>query len=240
MQLMIRHAVEKLILPINYHHVLQSIIFQGLRENKEYGDFLHNRGYSNQSRSFKMFTFGPIQGKYRIREKQIIFTGEICWEVRSVDAMLLRLLQESIRQDGIVYGKQHFTDIEAILQEFEIEEEEICIRMLSPICVYATDAESGKTTYFHPAEEEFVRRINENFQRKYVGYTGVEPDSKIQMELLQLCEKDKYVTNYKGFYITAWKGRYTLRGKRKYLNFLYQTGLGSKNAQGFGMFEVLK
>ena len=35
-------------------------------------------------------------------------------------------------------------------------------------------------------------------------------------------------------------GEYELIGEPKYLDFLYQTGLGSKNAQGFGMFEVEK
>ena len=49
----------------------------------------------------------------------------------------------------------------------------------------------------------------------------------------------KLVTRYKGILITAWYGTYQLTGERKYLDFLYQTGLGAKNAQGFGMFEIL-
>ena len=39
--------------------------------------------------------------------------------------------------------------------------------------------------------------------------------------------------------ISGWYGEYYLVGKRKYLDFLYQTGLGSKNSQGFGMFDVI-
>ena len=53
-----------------------------------------------------------------------------------------------------------------------------------------------------------------------------------------ILEKDKYLTKYKGFFINGWKGIYQLSGERKYLDFLYQTGLGAKNSQGFGMFDV--
>ena len=49
----------------------------------------------------------------------------------------------------------------------------------------------------------------------------------------------KIVTRYKGSYINAWYGTFQLKGKRKYLDFLYQTGVGSKNSQGFGMFEII-
>ena len=47
------------------------------------------------------------------------------------------------------------------------------------------------------------------------------------------------MTKYQGNYITAWYGKYLISGKRKYLDFLYQAGLGSKNSQGFGMFEII-
>ena len=49
----------------------------------------------------------------------------------------------------------------------------------------------------------------------------------------------KLVTKYQGSYIEAWYGNFILSGKRKYLDFLYQTGLGSKNSQGFGMFNII-
>lgn len=49
----------------------------------------------------------------------------------------------------------------------------------------------------------------------------------------------KMVTKYQGHYIIAWYGEYILSGKRKYLDFLYQVGIGAKNSQGFGMIEML-
>ncbi len=65
-------------------------------------------------------------------------------------------------------------------------------------------------------------------------------DDGIEVEVVDYSPKDKVIAKYKGFYLDGWKGRYKLKGKRKYLNFLYQVGLGAKNAQGFGMFKVIQ
>lgn len=81
--------------------------------------------------------------------------------------------------------------------------------------------------------------INENFKRKYNAYSGVFPEENIKIETMRFSERDKYVTKYKGFYISGWYGIYRLQGKRKYLDFLYQAGLGDRNSQGFGMFDLI-
>lgn len=239
MQLTIRHSVGRgLTLPINYQYVLQSVIFHHLQQEVEYSGFIHNEGFGKGKRKFKLFTFGPICGKYRIEEKTIVFFDEISWEVRSTEPNFLRLLQESVRENGVVYGSQRYTEVETVLENKTVECGNVCIRMLSPICIYATNQESRKTVYFPPESEEFLSRVNENFKRKYRAYTGVDAESDILLEALSVDKRDKCVTKYKGFYITAWKGRYRLKGERKYLDFLYQTGLGGKNSQGFGMFEI--
>lgn len=239
MQLTIQHNVgRELTLPINYQHILQSIIFRHLQQVPEYSAFLHNKGFGMEKRKFKLFTFGPIDGNYRIRGREITFLDTVSWEVRSAEPYFLKLLQESVRMNGLTYGFQEYAEVETTLEDKAVETDAVKIRMLSPICVYATDRESGKTEYFSPELEEFAVRVNDSFRRKYRAYSGVEADSDIELLPLQIDARDKCVTKYKGFYITAWKGRYVLRGERKYLDFLYQTGLGSKNSQGFGMFEL--
>lgn len=240
MQLKIYHKVDTpLLLPLGYHHILQSVLFRTLERMPEYSGFLHDRGYEGKTRTFKLFTFGPLQGTYRIQGKEILFTEDVSFEIRSIDPFMLKLLKEGFEKQGITYLGQTYREVRAELRNDEVGETELTIRMVSPVCVYSTDRTTGKTTYYHPEEEEFARRINENFQRKYEAYTGVAAESDISLEVKRLHPKDKYITKYKGFIICGWKGTYVLRGKRQYLDFLYQTGLGSKNAQGFGMFEVV-
>ena len=48
----------------------------------------------------------------------------------------------------------------------------------------------------------------------------------------------KRATRFKTTFITAWHGRFVLEAPPRVLELLYDTGLGSKNSQGFGMFEI--
>ena len=239
MQLKVLHKLNNpLVLPISYHHILQSIIYRTLEATPEYSDFLHNKGYATENRNFKLFTFGAIKGKYRIERDKIIFEDEVGYEIRSIEPKMLILLKQQFEKNGITYMSQHYDNVVAVLGDEKCASSEIRIKMLSPICVYTT-TEVGKTIFYNPEEVEFVQKVNENFRNKYKAYTGIEPESNVEIQLERLHPKDKYVTKYKGFYIIAWKGHYVLKGESKYLDFLYQTGLGGKNSQGFGMFQII-
>ena len=238
MQLIISHKVPNgLTLPINYQHILQSIIYKNLTNACGYSDFLHNKGYLFEERGYRMFTFSFINGKYRIKNKEIRFEDEISFEVRSPEVFLIRQLAENLQKNGITYRNQHFENVELFIMDNTVEEEELYIKMRTPICVYSTNSVSGKTHFFSPQEDDFCELVVENFFRKYIAYYGIEPEESIWIEPVYISEKDKFVTNYKGFYMSGFMGEYRLLGQRKYLDFLYQTGLGSKNAQGFGMFD---
>lgn len=242
MQIEISHNIEdSLRLPIGYHHILQAIIYAGMNKNQDgLGDYFHEHGFTRFKRRYKLFTFGLLQGKYCIEGKNIIFSDRVSFQVRSSDHLLLQVLGDNIRDNGIHYGKQYFENVQIKRMDRTVEDEEILIRMLSPICVYRTDSKTGKTYYYEPWSDDFEDLINMNFRRKYEACFGVEPRQGIGFMPVQVGERDKYVTRYKNFYITAWWGEYMLVGERKYLDFLYQTGLGAKNSQGFGMFEIVK
>lgn len=240
MQLIIEHELtEELILPINYQRILQSIIYHGIELFPAYSEYIHEAGYGYGDRKYRMFTFGLLKGKYRIENGKIIFMDSVSFEVRSPEILLLKLLKESLRMKGIRYGKQWYGNVKTTLKDETVEQEEIYIQMKTPIVVYETDHESRKTYFFQPDEEGFYYGIQDNFVRKYHAYTGIEIMGDIEIYPAKITAKDKCVTKYKEFYINGWLGEYILRGERKYLDFLYQSGIGSKNAQGFGMFDIV-
>ena len=49
---------EPLELPINYHHILQAIIYENIRDGKGLNDFYHDVGVQYEKRNYKLFTFG--------------------------------------------------------------------------------------------------------------------------------------------------------------------------------------
>lgn len=240
MQLTVQHKVPgTLELPINYHHILQAIVFSGISANEEYGSFFHDVGFLQKNRSFKMFTFSELNGKYEIKDKKIIFYDKVSFEIRSPDVRFIRILQEGFQKNGITYGNNRISEVRPFLTDRTIEEEEIWIKMITPICVYSTDPVSKKTYFYEPDNPYFPRQVEENFMRKYQAYYGVDPASGISLQPEEVFYGDKCVTKYKNFYISGWRGTYRLSGERKYLDFLYQAGLGSKNSQGFGMFRLI-
>lgn len=120
-----------------------------------------------------------------------------------------------------------------------MEKDELIVKTVTPIVVYSTDSTTKYTVYYSPEDIEFYEEIQNNAYRKYQAYYGVEPDSYVEIKEASDMTAKKLVTKYQGSYIEAWYGNFILFGKRKYLDFLYQTGLGSKNSQGFGMFNII-
>lgn len=239
MQLIVRHKTEpELVLPINYHHILQAVIYKGIETLPEYAKQVHDYGYRNEKRSYKLFQFSQLKGKYRIEQRKIIFYEDVHFEIRSVDIRLIQALKKYFEENGICYGERKIRDVEVKLDDRMVEQEDILVKMKTPLTVHSTDRFSKKTFFFRPDDERFAELVNENFKRKYKAYTGMFPQEDLVIEVVQFSEKDKYVTNYKGFYISGWYGTYRLKGKRKYLDFLYQTGIGDRNSQGFGMFDL--
>ena len=102
MQLMIYINLESpLILPVNYNHILQAVIYQGIGKASDFGNFMHEEGYYLGQRQYKMFQFSQLSGKYSIKNNQIVFRNQVSFEVRSLDPVFLRLLGESFWRYGI-------------------------------------------------------------------------------------------------------------------------------------------
>lgn len=240
MQLIVNINLEEpLVLPLNYNHIVQAIIYRTLSVIPEYADFIHDVGYTTENRSFKMFHFGQLMGEYRIERHNIIFDHFVSLEIRSPQPLFINILRESFAQNGITFGGKVYEDISLEMYDYTVEEEELLIEMKSPLTVYSSDPVSGRTYYFEPMESGFAEMIDENFKRKYEAYYGIRPFSSVEVKLKEGYRPRKIVTKYQGIYVNAWLGQYCLKGERKYLDFLYQTGLGAKNAQGFGMFGIL-
>ena len=230
---------EPLVLPINYNHIIQAVIYRTLSVMPDYTDFLHNRGYSSGHRQYKMFQFSQLKGKYRIKEKRIIFYSFIELEIRSPEPLLIQLLDGGFRYGGITFGQKNYKNIRTKINDFTVEKEELIVKTVTPIVVYSTDSTTKYTVYYSPEDIEFYEEIQNNAYRKYQAYYEVEPDSYVEIREAGDMTAKKLVTKYQGSYIEAWYGNFILSGKRKYLDFLYQTGLGSKNSQGFGMFNII-
>jgi CRISPR-associated endoribonuclease Cas6 len=124
----------------------------------------------------------------------------------------------------------------------KITQEQLTIKMLSPLCVHSTyydEFEHRKTRYLSPIDIDFQEYVNINLIHKLESIYQINAPIGVELIPISLKEKDKFITTFKQTTIVAWKGTYCLSGEIPILQFLYDAGIGSKNSQGFGMFELI-
>jgi len=225
-------------LPIHYNHLVQAFIYNNL--SKDLANFLHDRGLLYGNRAFKFFTFSRLQGEYFINNKRIIYRGDISLYISSPLKRFINELANNIVKNEIFYLGDNVLRITKLVfpQEPKIGES-VRIRMLSPLTVYSTlftvDGKR-KTYYYTPYEEEFSRLVNLNAKKKYFVIYKRNIKSNLRIKPLKVRE---VMVMYKDTVVKGWVGEFVLNGPKTLLRLLYDTGLGSKNSQGFGMFDVI-
>lgn len=240
MQLHIQFRGDQVDLPIAYRHTQQGIIYHALSGDAAFATQLHEEGRIAEARSFKLFTFSPFSGAYIIAGKRIIFRDTLNMEIRSADAYFIRQMAQSLAEGS----DQQIAGNPVQVSRIQVTDEHLLasearVQTLSPVVVYQT-LEGGKTRFFSPMEPEFAAGIIRNAQRKWQSLHGPEAPFDLTVEVLPEVQPRKVPTNFKGTFITGWNCRLRLAGMPEVLDMLYQTGLGAKSSQGFGMFRVLK
>ena len=124
----------------------------------------------------------------------------------------------------------------------------VFIKMLSPVTVYLSFlASSGekKTHYYPPFVKEFSQLIQKNLLEKQIvlGGTKLTP-GEFEISPVKVDKKSEKIIKYTpkrgpDTIIKAWMGLYKIKGNPKLISLAYDSGLGAKTPQGFGMFEII-
>jgi len=238
MQLIVKiELAEPLTLPINYNHIQQATIYNLMSGAEGISDFAHNQGYQYENRTFRMFCFSPLKGNYSVNDKKITFTENVTFEIRSQSNIFILKMWDSLKQSRIRLGNAEIGHVDTEITDKTIRNNCIEICTKAPITVFSSD-EDGSKIFKSPDDEDFYGLIADNFIRKYTAFYGAYPESDIKIDGTMGMDYRKMVTYFHRAPIVGWSGRFVLQGDPGYINFLYNTGLGSKNAQGFGMFDV--
>ena len=236
------NAAESVILPIHYNHLVQAMIYKNISE--DLAGFLHDRGFLVGKRQFKLFTFSRLNGRFTIdRAKgRITFHGGLSLQISSpIERFVADIANSMVRRGSVLLGGNMLTVKEmAFPAGFEAKDGKFTIRMLSPLTVYSTLITSDgrkKTYYYSPYEGEFSELVSANAKKKHFLLTGRVLKSDIKIRPLKVKE---VVVIYKGNVVKGWMGTFALKGPASLIKTVYEAGLGAKNPQGFGMFEVVE
>lgn len=235
---MIIHLENKngLRLPLDYGYRVSSAIYRLASSDEVYSAFLHDCGYGDEGHRYKLFTYSPLKGHYRIEDRHIYFDGDISLEVRSISERFCGAVKSSLLAKGAI----NLMDTTLPVRMTEMYDKpltvpEADIETVSPIVV--SNSADGKTVYFSPEDDCWEEMINLTLYRKFTAAYDEEPPSVVKLGLLG--KPKKVVTRVKGIWVTGYHARLHITAHPLVTAFLYETGLGAKNSQGFGMFEQL-
>lgn len=232
-------ASRKVDLPIDYNYLVQGFIYHGISE--ELAAFLHDKGFEFEKRSFKMFTFSRLLGNCLVQNSRINFEGNIYLHVRSPVVRFVEELANSVLKSGEVVLGPHKLKVVGVnfpeAPKFGSEEQ---IRLLSAATVYSTlyTGEGRKKTYYYsPYEAEFSELVTKNAKKKHAILHDKNIGARLTVVPLHMHEIH---ARYQTTVVKGWLGTAILQGSKALIQTVYDTGLGSKNPQGFGMFDVVR
>lgn len=229
-------------IPIHYNYLIQSAIYAALPVDT--ARHLHNKGFILGNRSFRLFSFSRLTGKFIFDSKKstIAFPEETLLVITSPDAdFFLPLVNNLLTRNCLRLGKSIFNVEEVRFDRQLAENDTLTIRTLSPAVSYSTllRPEGGKyTCYYQPGEKDFERLISANLVKKYEAFHGHRPpDGEVQVRPLN--RPRLHVTTYKGTVVKGYTCRIRLDGPQELLQMALDAGLGGKGSQGYGCVEKL-
>jgi|SRR5690606_26832457 CRISPR-associated endoribonuclease Cas6 len=235
-------------LPINYQEYLIGFIYKNINDEK-YRSFLHEIGYTFQTKTYKHFAFSRIlgNGRYNPSKKTITFKPPFSLLVASpLDRFLQEFAHSMLLSADLRIGPYRI-ELESFetLPEPDPFPDVIRIRALSPIVIYSTlnHPNGVKYTYYYaPHHEQFSPMIEANLKRRYFSLYPMDDElmqSPFSIKPLHVEKRHKVVTRFRGIVIEGWMGEYEVTGDPRLLRLAYNSCLGGKGSQGFGTFEII-
>lgn len=235
-------------LPVNYNHLVQAMIYNNI--SPKLADFLHAHGFLHEKRQFKLFTFSKLFGNFRIQKKtdkntQIRFNSPIHFYLSAPFGQILQeFANKMVTGVSLDLGGNpvSLSSVEVLLPPV-FKGKVTTVKILSPITVRSTrynEDGTKQTQYYSPLETAFSKHVRANLLKKYYSFFERYPgDSEFHIRPFLFSQrKNFHLIMYKGYVVKGYSGIYELEGSRELRQFAYDSGLGERNAQGFGMFDT--
>ena len=222
-------AIEKpMVLPIAYQHILQGLLYAAWKEALP---SLHDDVAGTH-----LFTFSPLEGPCSVQNRMIRFNSALHFELRSpFDELTQSVLKYCTAQETVRLGKNLLRVENLEIHNRMIFPDAARIRMRGMVTVHENQPD-GSTRYYTPEDAEWLPRLRFMLKQK-LHTLGMAADDRLEVGPLWRTLR-KRVTSFKGTWITGYSGSFEIRCDPAAMAVLYYCGLGSRNSQGCGMFDI--
>ena len=225
-------------IPFEYHGYLQGVIYHALEDYQ--ARFFHDEGFSYQDRLFKMFVFSELSGRYRVENRGLVFEEPAHFYISSISSDFMNSLYLSFTNTPYISLGKLTTEILEVSPVDDViynDDNEYVLKTLSPIVCFKTD-QKKYVTYFHPKSQDFEDGLRNNISRKYLSLFENNDEEFFEIKNIITCKETK--VRFKKSIYPAYLVTMKVKVSDGYLKLLMHAGLGSKNAAGFGMIEIIK
>lgn len=246
------------VLPVDYRYYLSAWIYRTIwQSNRKFAAWLHDQGYDNEHKRFKLFCYGDIlqRGTTLTANKTgVIFRGNEAQWILSfyVDEMVKHLvkgvfLNQQIEIAGMGHKAQFRVSSVDLLPRPDFREQ-MTYRTLSPVMIRASRNEDKGADHLGPTDERYGRLLINNLVAKYQAYHHKDPEGvlmadtsfglvpgRIRTKKHSIYREGHRPVENKGFHYS-----FTLRAPVALQEMGYYAGFGNSNSSlGFGLTEIL-
>lgn len=247
------------IIPVNYQYELSGWIYRTLAKGDQaYSTWLHQNGFLQGRKQFRLFTFSNLQiPKFQIEGDRLIVLSDRAY--LHLSFLPARSTEEFIKG---LFSSQSFalgdrlSKIQCFVQSVELVESPVfepvmSFRTLSPM-VLSGHLENGKPTYISPEDPQASQLIYNNLCAKYQAFYGqpyptnstesvsIDKASIASFKLLAPPRRKKITIKAhtsQQTYIVSYHSHFQISLPQELTHILYETGVGEKGSMGFGMVE---
>lgn len=240
-------------IPLNYQYAASSLIYRILSNSgSEFSSWLHENGFQDDQRRFKLFTFSRLFiPRYSIEGAYLkILSDTVEWYIsflpdRSTQEFVQGLFKEQVFELGDRRANIRFRVRSVEMLPPPVFTETMAFETLSPACIVRQE-DDGSEKYISPDHPDATDIVRLNLLNKYRAFYGhnfpeerfpfsLRALTKPRSSLIAIKEGTPQESKIRGFMC-----RFELTAPLDLMKIMYETGLGSKNSQGFGMSELVE
>ncbi len=259
-KLILQSTQQRALLPFNYQYPLSSAIYKIIQTaDAEFAALLHNNGYGQGYKSFKLFTFSDIKTPFvKNGDRMQLQTDEaeliVCFYMpQAAENFIKGLFLDQQLQIADHKSKTTFliTQVESLPVIYNSKIQKQVLQPLSPLVVGKKNSR-GHYDYRSPEDEDFKDCLLHNWVEKYAATCNADEDAlqelkqkiKIglrffphppQQRLITIKGGTDAETKIRGYT----KFRLEVIAPEEMLELAMGAGLGLHNAQGMGCVGVV-
>lgn len=254
---------DRITIPVNYQYPISAWIYKTIAEgNHSFASFLHNKGFSSGTKSYKLFTFShlrfPARGFKVEGDRMMILSGE-CKITLSfmVPEAIENFITGLFKNQKFTLGDQ-ISQAPLLVSTVEVIPEpsfntKTSFRCLSPVIIAKKTEEGHSAEYLAPEHRDFERILFENLIHKYSASVSSglfksarEAMSEEQVMLFKLLNtprrwgitiKDGTLQQTK---IIGYTFDFHIEAPVELINIGFSCGFGEKNALGMGCVDCFR